>query len=52
MRTWKLLIRTARDAPDLGQGYALADTMGEALELARHPEVHRAPLAGHVAYST
>ncbi len=38
MRTWKLLIRTAIDEPDFDQGYALAETMGEALELAVHPE--------------
>ncbi len=43
MRTWKLLIRTAFDAPDFAQGWVLAETMGEALELARHPETIAIP---------
>ncbi len=38
MRVWKLLIRPHGDAPDLGQGWALAETLGEALRLAGHPE--------------
>ena len=43
MRTRKLLIRIALDEPDLHSGYALAETMGEALELAEHPEAITLP---------
>ncbi len=43
MCTCKLLVCTGFGEPDLGQGYALADTLDEALELARHPEAIALP---------
>lgn len=34
---WKITIRRSPDGPDLRQGYALAGSMGEALEMADSP---------------
>jgi hypothetical protein len=40
---WKIMVRTALDEADRRQGYVLAGSMGEALELAGHPDAVAIP---------
>jgi hypothetical protein len=40
---WKIMVRTALDEADRRQGYVLASRMGEALELAGHPDAVAIP---------
>ena len=40
---WKIMVRSAPDAPDARKGYALAGSMGEALEMSGEPNAVAIP---------